>query len=73
MALVAYLFPNKLGPGQLQPHVRYQNFNDHSRVDVGVNYLLAGHSARLSAVYSLDDVEGVGDVNRFLLGAKFMF
>ena len=65
MATVAYLIPGKVGWGQFQPHIRYQGFDDatsgiarnptnrnESRWDFGTNYVMAGHNARISLVYS---------------------
>jgi len=67
LALVAVLIPGKVGWGQFQPHIRYQGFNEAStspgtganptasnvaRWDFGVNYVMAGHNARVSLVYS---------------------
>jgi hypothetical protein len=53
-----YMFPGKLGWGFVQPFVRYQHSKSEtfgttgSRVDVGVNYVIAGPNARITAVYS---------------------
>jgi hypothetical protein len=65
MATVAFLIPGKLGWGQFQPHIRYQGFEEANagiprnptednldRWDFGVNYVMAGHNARISLVYS---------------------
>lgn len=76
-ALAGYLFPKKYGWGQVQPVFRYQEFDqeligDHSRYDIGVNYIIDGHNAKFSAVYSLDDDPGrnLHDVDRFILGLQ---
>ena len=65
LASFAYLVPGKVGWGQFQPHIRYQGFNEASsgtlnnptadnqdRWDFGVNYVMKGHDARISLVYS---------------------
>ena len=63
--LGSILLPQEFGPGKwrgkFEPFVRYQLFDprasgesDHTRWDVGVNYVLRGHNARITAQYSLD-------------------
>ena len=71
-ALASYMLPNKMGWGKLQPVFRYQELNrdaggTHDRYDIGVNYIIAGHNARISAIYSKDDDPslGVNNVDRF--------
>lgn len=50
--LASYLFGSKLGPGRVQPMVRYQHAvgalgGDPTRtIDAGLNYVLDGHNAR---------------------------
>jgi hypothetical protein len=70
----AYLFPTELGIGKLQPIVRFQDFADVTRLDFGSNYVIRGHNARLSFMYSpifAGDFEN--RVNRFTGGAQFQF
>lgn len=60
LATMAYLFPDKMGPGQIQPAVRYQSFDPDTgstteRTDVGVNYVIDGHNARLNATFTDDN------------------
>lgn len=64
LILIAFLVPGHVGPGQFQPHVRYQGFNeeavgagnatknDFHQFDIGVNYVIEGHNARITLVYS---------------------
>ncbi|MHB8533948.1 MAG: hypothetical protein ACYDBW_00705 [Sulfuricaulis sp.] len=58
---VGYLFGQKYGPGQLQPHVRYQNLVvtgdsvNRKRYDLGLNYILDGHNALVSLIYARDN------------------
>ena len=73
MGLVAWLFPQKIGPGQFQPHIRYQEFEDSSIFDVGLNYIIRGHNARLSLVYSNIDIDGSRSSDQLLLGTQFQF
>lgn len=58
----AYLLPNKIGPGQVQPFVRYEKwkyadlFNVFDQrldwIGAGVNYLIDGQSLRVTLQYS---------------------
>ncbi|HVR84566.1 MAG TPA: hypothetical protein VMU54_09660 [Planctomycetota bacterium] len=82
---VAYLIHGQVGWGQFQPVIRYQAYNDATsgiprnvvdtsivRLDIGVNYVMVGHNARLSLVYTRTDVDGrlFGGV---VLGTQFQF
>lgn len=59
--LASYLLPQRIGAGKLQPVVRYQSFETdpanikHTRVDVGLNYIISGHNARISALFFNDN------------------
>jgi len=64
--VASWLMPGEIGPeglkGRLQPILRFQQFDpevsggdEHTRFDIGVNYILDGHNARLSFTYSRDD------------------
>jgi len=82
---VAYLIPGKIGWGQFQPHIRYQGFNDSetstknpvanniARYDIGVNYVMSGHNARISLVYTHQDVTGPKEFGMFVVGTQFQF
>lgn len=53
-AYALYLFPNELGIGKFQPYGRYTNIDpNHSGTryewELGTNYVIAGHNARISA------------------------
>ncbi|MEO5656986.1 MAG: porin [Nitrospiria bacterium] len=76
--LVSYLLPQKMGAGKLQPIVRYQSFEtdpanvEHTRMDFGLNYIISGHNARISALFFSDDPGGAAsDFNGFKLGLQF--
>lgn len=73
MALAGYLIPKEVGPGKFQPHVRYQEFEDDSQYDLGVNYVINGHNARVSLVYSLVDPDLTSDSSQIVLGTQFQF
>jgi hypothetical protein len=71
----AYLFPTEIGPGKLQPIARYQDFLNTSRLDLGSNYVIRGHNARVSFLYSPMYFGGAWNnrVNNFTGGAQFQF
>lgn len=81
LASAAYLIPGKFGIGQLQPYVRYQHFKrdeDDTKMrqfDIGVNYVMKGHDARISATYSVFKDEGGADENidAFIIGVQLMY
>jgi len=81
--LGAWLFPQKIGFGRFQPHVRYQHFDrdetnavgsrgDRERIDFGVNYIISGHDARISVVYSKEDDDATGgdSIDSVLVGVQ---
>lgn len=55
-ALASWLFADKLGPGRVQPMVRWQHARPPdgaqaiNTIDGGLNYILDGHSARVALV-----------------------
>lgn len=74
----AYLFPKKVGIGRFEPHVRYQEFRPdtgarNDQWDLGVNYIIAGHNARVSALYSSLRTEGAQSRDRFILGVQLLY
>ncbi len=78
--LTSYLFNQKIGIGKFQPVFRYQEFDqqfgpDISEVSVGTNYIIKGHDARLSVLYSKQNVDNAGntDINRFIAGVQLQF
>ena len=76
----AYLFPSEVGFGKFQPYVRYTSnepdgfFDDSDLVEVGLNYIISGHNARLNVNFTDGDANltGVpgGDVNAFTFGIQ---
>ncbi|EGK72070.1 MAG: hypothetical protein GY848_18295 [Methyloversatilis sp.] len=74
----AYLIPTKIGIGQFQPYVRYQEFSPDAggkadQWDLGLTYVMAGHNARITGVYS--DMESAAGVktDKFILGVQLMY
>jgi hypothetical protein len=58
-----YLIPTQVGIGRFQPYGRYTSVNplySNQRVEWegGVNYIIAGHNARISAYYRYGDFNG---------------
>jgi hypothetical protein len=70
-----FLFGKPLGIGKLQPYFRYQDFQDANVLDTGLNYIIRGHSARLSAFWTQADSSVPGDqkTNKFTVGTQFQF
>ena len=59
LGTVAFLVPGKVGIGQFQPFVRYQQFKPDAgfgfkktQLDFGTNYVMAGPNAYVSLMYS---------------------
>lgn len=79
LAGAAYLLPHAIGPGKFQPYLRYQSFdNDLSNItstqnDYGVNYILNGHSARISATYTKNDTDTTKALDKFVVGLQLQF
>lgn len=76
--LASYLFNHKVGIGKFQPVVRYQNFDkdfapDAEEWSAGTNYVIKGHDARLSAIYSEYKEEGAETVDKFVAGVQLQF
>lgn len=76
--LASYLFPQKIGQGRLRPSLRFQRFDptaqpSFSLTEFGIDYVVRGHEARLSAVYSFEDPEGSNGRSSFLLGLQLQF
>lgn len=59
------LFPQKIGIGQFQPYVRWTDISpdrssDRDEVEAGVNYIIDGHNARVSAFWQYGDIRTKG-------------
>jgi hypothetical protein len=79
LGTAAYLIPVKVGIGQFQPYVRYQTFDPDGgskskQWDIGLSYIMAGHNARITAVYSdMDPGAGASNKDKFILGVQLMY
>lgn len=73
--LGGYLFPQRVGIGRFQVLARYtdgsvDNGPDGDIVDVNLNYIIAGHDARVSLVYQKPDGDLFGDNDVIRLGVQ---
>ncbi|MFP6623433.1 MAG: porin, partial [Myxococcota bacterium] len=64
--------------GQVQPHARYQEFNnddgaDTSRWDVGINWYILQQNAKFVLTYSLSDDGVDDDIEGINLGFQLQF
>src|SRR5262249_22617996 len=71
-AYALYLFPQEVGIGRFQPYGRYTFVNSvyNQGVDEfegGVNYIIAGHNARISAYYRNTAYAGITSGNNTML------
>ena len=83
--LVSYLCPDEIciGPisGRLQPFSRYQSYDRTNfiagslvrQTDVGVNYIMHGHNARVAAFWAEQDFEGGMERDLFRIGVQLQF
>ena len=75
---VGYLIPHTFGPGRFQPYVCFQRLDPDAGAraeqwDVGANYVISGHKARLTAVYSSAKSEGAPSLDRLVLGLQLLY
>jgi len=79
LASAAFLFPDKLWVGKFQPVIRFQDFDatithvTTKQYDGGLNYIIDGHNARISAVYSYTETSDARPSHEFVLGAQLQF
>ncbi|MEO7496552.1 MAG: porin [Massilia sp.] len=73
----AFIFGEAMGMGKLQPFVRYQKFSpdtniDSKQTDVGVNYIIEGYNAQVSATYTKNTF-GSADTSKFVVGLQLQY
>ena len=83
LATLEYLFPEVIGMGKFQPYVRYQDFErdlshtSDKQTDFGVNYVINGHNALISATYSkLSDnrlIPSLANRDQFIVGLQYQY
>lgn len=75
---LSFIAGQAMGWGKLQPFVRYQKFSpdtniDTKQTDVGVNYIIDGYNAQLSAVYSNTKVGNGSKVGKVVVAMQFQY
>ncbi|MCF6323815.1 MAG: hypothetical protein L3J89_05750 [Gammaproteobacteria bacterium] len=83
LSTLAYLIPHKTGIGNLQPFIRQQKFDrkisqtTNEQTDLGINYVIQKHNARISVVYSQikDDrlASSNDNIDKFLVGFQLQY
>jgi hypothetical protein len=83
LAGLGWLIPSVVGWGQFQPFVRWQKFErslsdtNNEAIDVGVNYIIKGSNAKISAMFTrFKDSRlpsAIRDANQFLVGAQLQY
>jgi len=63
-----YLFPHEIGIGKFQPYARYTGLNAQfagarEEYELGLNYVIAGHNARISTYWRTGNIGGTGTFN----------
>ena len=63
-----YLFPHEIGIGKFQPYGRYTGLNSQfggarEEFELGLNYIIAGHNARISTYWRTGNVGGTAQFN----------
>jgi hypothetical protein len=74
----SFIFEDKVGWGKFQPFARWQKFSadtdiDTKQIDAGVNYIIAGYNAQISAVYSKTKVTKAADLDKFSVTLQLQF
>jgi len=70
-----YLFPQHIAIGQFQPYLQVSNLDpdnggETDKWEAGLNYIIDGHNARVSAVFGNTDPDNANDTNFFQLGIQ---
>ena len=74
----SFIFEDKVGWGKFQPFARWQKFSadtdiDTRQIDAGVNYIIDGYNAQISAVYSKTKVTKAADLDKFSVTLQLQF
>ncbi|MCB5187128.1 OprO/OprP family phosphate-selective porin [Methylobacillus caricis] len=80
LGVASWMFGDTVGWGKFQPYARYQKFDvdgnigaDQKEYDIGLNYIIDGHNARISTVYTKTKTQGISDIDRFTVGLQLQF
>lgn len=73
-----FIFNEKVGWGQFMPFVHYQKFDadndvETERTDFGMNYIIDGYNAQITAVYRMLEVTGSDDTDSLNLTMQLQF
>ena len=73
-----FIFNEKVGWGQFMPIVHYQNFDadngiETERTDFGVNYIIDGYNAQITAIYRNLEVTNQSDDDAFVISTQLQF
>jgi hypothetical protein len=73
-----FIFNQKVGWGQFMPFVHYQNFDadnniETERTDFGLNYIIDGYNAQVSATYRNLEVTNASDTDSFVMSMQLQF
>ncbi len=74
----AFISGQAIGPGRLQPFARVQKFSpdaggDTRQTDAGVNYIIDGYNAQVSAVYTRTKVTGTPERSAFVVALQLQY
>jgi hypothetical protein len=63
-----YLFPHEIGIGRFQPYGRYTGLNSQfagarEEFELGMNYIISGHNARISTFWRTGNIGGTNTFN----------
>ncbi len=79
-ATALYLFPNEIGIGKVQPYIRYTDNSpdtgtDTDELDIGFNYIISNHNARVSVMYQNGNIASAGgnDIDVFKVGLQYQY
>jgi hypothetical protein len=75
---ISYIFEHKVGWGRVQPFMHWQKFEpdthiDTKRFDVGVDYVIDGYNAQITAMYSTTKVQGSSSLDSFGVAVQLQF
>ncbi len=83
LTTLAYLIPYSVGMGRLQPFLRQQKFDrdisktTNQQTDLGINYVIDKHNARISTVYSQHKDDRLTSTNsnigQFVIGIQMQY
>jgi hypothetical protein len=75
---VSYIFEQRVGWGRLQPFMHWQKFDADTNIntkqyDIGVNYVIDGYNAQVSAMYSKTKVTNGSSLDKFVAAVQLQF